>query len=76
MPPRKKPPLTDAERAQLYRRRDSERLVYSAGDVPLRLAEQLVEVGELPQQDASDPRAVFAALIRAAERYVKKNRTP
>ena len=45
--------------------------MHTAGDVPLHLAERLVETGLLPQQDASDPRALFAALIQAAERYVK-----
>ncbi len=66
-------PWTSAERAQRYRERQrGQGLVYSPGYAPSRLVDSFVEMGLLPQQDASDPRAVFAALIRAAERYVKK----
>ena len=66
--------MTPAECSRRYRQRQQGRLLHTAGDVPLHLAEGLVETGLLPQQDASDPRALFAALIRAAEHYVKKNR--
>ena len=71
----RKCPFTPAERQQNYRRRQLEGLLYTAGDVPLRLAERLVEAGLLRQQDASDRRALFAALIRATERHVKKTVT-
>ena len=64
-------PSTPAECSWRYRQRQQGRLLHTAGDVPLHLAERLVETGLLPQQDASDPRALFAALIQAAERYVK-----
>ncbi len=70
MPPRK-PPLTQAECSWRYRQRTLGRLLYVAGDMPLRLAEDLVDAGVLPQQDASDRRALLAALIRASEHYVK-----
>ncbi len=56
-----------------YRQRQREGRLYAGGDVPLHVAEGLVDVELLPQQDASDPRALFAALIRASELYVKKN---
>ena len=72
--PTRTPPWTPAECSWRYRQRQRGRLLHTAGDVPLYLAEGLVETGLLPQQDASDPRALFAALIRAAEHYVKKNR--
>ena len=54
------------------RQRQREGSLHSAGDVPLRLAEGLVETKSISQQDASDPRALFAALVRAAEAHVKK----
>ena len=69
-------PLTPAECSWRYRQRTLGRLLYVAGDMPLRLAEELVDAGVLPQQDASDRRALFAALVRAAEGYIKKIVTP
>ncbi len=67
-------PLTPAERQRRYRQRQRDGLLYAVADVPLRLAEGLVEAGLLTQQDASDMRALGTALIRASERLVKKNR--
>ena len=55
-----------------YRQRQRSGLIYAVGYVPLRHAERLVETGLLRQQDASNPRALFAALIRASEGHVKK----
>ena len=73
MPTRKRP-FSPAERQRSYRQRQREGSLHTAGDVPLHVAEGLVDVEVLPKQDASDPRALFDALIRASERYVKKNR--
>ena len=66
-------PSPGARRMRRHRQRQREGLLFTAGDMPLHLAEKLVEVGLLPQQDASDPRALFAALIRASEGYVKNS---
>ena len=70
--PTRTPLSPQAQRMRRCRQRQREGLLYTAGDVPLRLAEMFVEAGLLPQKDASDPRALFAALIRASERHVKK----
>ena len=67
-------PSTPAERQRRYRQRQREGLLYAVADVPLHLAEGLVEAGLLRQQDATDTRALGTALIRASERLVKKNR--
>ena len=78
MPTRKRPSHTAAERAKCYRQRQRqcETPLYEMGYAPLRLAEDLIEAELLKEQDASDPRALGAALIRASELYVQKNRTP
>ena len=77
MPPRPYP-SPEARRARCYRDRQRQREtpLYTAGYTPLHVAEWLVEEGQLLPQDATDPRALCAALVMAVERYVKKNRTP
>lgn len=74
--PTRTPTSTAAERQRRYRQRRRDALVYTGVDVPQRLAEQLVEVGLLRQQDATDARALGAALIRASELHIKKTVTP
>ena len=65
-------PLTPAERMRAYRQRQREgRLYASETEVPLRLAERLIDTGVLDQQKAADRRALAAALIAASWRYVK-----
>ena len=65
-------PLTPAERQRRYRQRQRDALLYAVADVPLRLAERLVEAGLLRQQDAMDMRALGAALVQASERFAQK----
>ncbi len=76
MPPRKKPPLTDAERQRECRRRQREGTLCAVSYVPLHHAEGLIDAGLLPQQDAADPRALGAALLQSSECHVKKTVTP
>ncbi len=66
MPTRPLSPAPEARRQREYRRRQREGLLYEVGYVPLHLAERLVEAGLLPQQEATNPRALGAALILAS----------
>ena len=66
------PPTTAAARQRRYRRRDKLGLLLATAEVPPRLAERLVEVGLVRQQDAADARALGAALIKASERLIEK----
>ena len=70
--PKRPRPLTPAERMRAYRQRQREGRLYASGtEVPLRLAERLIETGALDQQKAADRRALAAALIAASWRYVE-----
>ncbi len=71
MPPRPHP-SPEARRQRRYRQRQRDALLYAVADVPLRLAERLVEAGLLRQQDAKDMRALGAALVQASERFAQK----
>ncbi len=71
MPPRPHP-SPEAQRQRRYRQRQRDALLYAVADVPLRLAERLVEAGLLRQQDAMDMRALGAALVQASERFAQK----
>ena len=42
------------------------------GNVPLHLAERLVEAGLLEQQEAEEPRALGTALVNASEHLLQK----
>lgn len=75
MPPRI-PPSPEARRQRRYRQRQREGSHYAVADVPLHLAEWLVEAGLLEQQEAEDARALGTALIQASELYVEKKVTP
>ncbi len=65
-------PSPEARRQRRYRQRQRDALLYAVADVPLRLAERLVEAGLLRQQDAMDMRALGAALVQASERFAQK----
>ena len=69
-------PSPEAQRQREYRRRRREGLLYAVADVPLRLAERLVEAGLLEQQEAEEPRALGTALVNASEHLLQINVTP
>ncbi len=71
MPPRPHP-SPEAQRQREYRRRRREGLLYAVADVPLHLAEWLVEVGLLEQQEAEEPRALGTALVNASKDLLQK----
>ena len=75
MPTRNRP-SPEARRQREYRRRQREGLLHAVADVPLRHAEWLVEVGLLPQQEATNPRALGTALVNACAHLLKKIVTP
>ena len=65
-------PSPEARRARRYRQRQREGLFYAVADVPLHLAEWLVEVGLLEQQEAEEPHALGTALVNASEHLLQK----
>ncbi len=75
MPPRPLP-STSTERQRRCRQRRRKGLQYAVADVPLRLAEGLVEAGLLREQDATDPRALGTALVNASKHLLQINVTP
>lgn len=65
-------PSPEARRQRRYRQRQRDALLYAVADVPLRLAERLVEEGLLEQQEAEEPRALGTALVNASEHLLQK----
>ena len=63
------PPSHAAERQRRCRRRRKLGLLRAAAEVPLRLAERLVEAGLLSEDEAVDPERLGAALTAAGERW-------
>ncbi len=69
-------PSPEARRQRRCRQRQRKGLQYAVADVPLHLAEGLVEAGLLREQDATDPRALGTALVNASEHLLQINVTP
>ena len=65
-------PSPEARRQRRYRQRQREGLHYAVADVPLHLAERLIEVGLLRRQEATDARALGTALVNASEHLLQK----
>ncbi len=62
-------PRTTAERQRRCRRRRNLGLLLAAAEVPLRLAERLVEAGLLSEDEATDPERLGAALTAAGKQW-------
>ena len=62
--------LSPAERQRRLRRRRKLGVLLAAVEVPLRLAERLVEAGLLREEDATDPKRLGEALAAAGEKWV------
>ncbi len=58
-----------AERQRRLRLRRKLDLLIATAEVPLELAEHLVEAGLLREEDATDPRCLGAALTVAGQRW-------
>ena len=74
--PTRTTPSPEARRQRRCRQRRRKGLQYAVADVPMRLAERLVEAGLLREQEAADPRALGTALVNASEDLLQKNVTP
>ena len=62
-------PLSPAERQQRFRRRQKLGLLLATAEVPLALAEALLEAGLLSDDHAIDPDRLGAALVTAGEEW-------
>ncbi len=62
-------PTTAAVRQRRCRRRRKLGLLLAVAEVPLRLAERLVQAGLLSEVEATDPERLGAALTAAGERW-------
>ncbi len=62
-------PTAAAARQRRCRRRRKLGLLLAAAEVPLRLAERLVQAGLLSEGEATDPEKLGAALAAASERW-------
>ncbi len=62
-------PLTPAERQQRFRRRQKLGLLLATAEVPLALAEALIEAGLLPEDHATDPEHLGEALVTASKEW-------
>ncbi len=67
-------PLTPAERQRRFRDRRKHNLLVARVEVPTSLAEAMIDVGLLSEEDASDPQALGGALVEAVERLVNDGR--
>ena len=64
--------LTAAERQQRLRIRRKLGLLVATAEVPLQLAERLVEAGLLPEDHSTDPERLGAALVAACNEWAGK----
>ncbi len=69
------PPTTAAARQRRSRRRRKLGLLLAAAEVPLRLAERVVQAGLLSEGVATDPERLGAALTAAGERWAGEDGT-
>ncbi len=63
-------PTPDRERQRRCRERKRRGLVLARAEVPDRIVEALVEKGVLPEDEATDARAIGEALVEVAEKSV------
>ena len=63
-------PLTDAERQRRFRDRRKHNLLVARAELPSSLAEYLINVGLLCEEDSHDPRALGDALVASAQRLI------
>ena len=63
-------PLTAAERQRRFRYRRKHNLLMARVEVPAPLAEALIDVGLLCEEDSHDPRALGDALVASAQRLI------
>ncbi len=64
--------LTAAERQRRLRYRRKLGLLVASAEVPLQLAERLVEAGLLPEDHSADPERLGAALVAACSEWAGK----
>ncbi len=67
-------PLTDAERQRRLRDRRKHDLLLAKAEVPMLVADALIDAGVLSEEGASDPQALGRALVEAAERFIDGGR--
>ncbi len=66
--------LTSAERQRRLRYRRKHDLLLAKAEVPMLVADALIDTGLLSEEDASDPKALGGALVEAAERFIDGGR--
>ena len=62
-------PLTAAQRQQRFRRRQKLGLLLATAEIPLALAEALIEAGLLSEDHATDPDRLGEALVTAGQEW-------
>ena len=67
-------PTPGALRQRRFRRRRKHDLILAQAEVPMHVAENLIDAGLLFEEDASDPQALGGALVEAAERLINDGR--
>ncbi len=72
MPARSSTP--GALRQRRFRRRVKHDLILAQAEVPMRVAENLIDAGLLSEKGASDPQTLGGALVAAAERLINDGR--
>ncbi len=72
MPTRSSTP--GALRQRRFRRRVKHDLILAQAEVPMHVAENLIDTGLLSEKGASDPQALGRALVEAAERFIYVSR--
>ena len=64
--------LTAAERQRRLRQRRKFGLLVASAEVPLAIAEALIEGGLLPEDHSADPKCLGAALVAACNEWAGK----
>ena len=72
MPSRSSTPA--ALRQRRFRRRRKHDLILAQAEVPMHVAENLIDAGLLFEEDASDPQALGDALVASAKRLMNSDR--
>ncbi len=63
-----------ARRQRRFRCRRKHDLLLAKAEVPMLMAEALIDADLLSEEDASDPQALGGALVEAAERLINGGR--
>ncbi len=66
--------LTSAERQRRLRYRGKHDLLLAKAEVPMLVADALIDADLLSEEGASDPQALGGALVAAAERLINGGR--